>query len=214
MSDFLNGVRRAEKKIPAVTQLMYTIGIMLLGVGLGVFSKFLDCTALNELTFLMQYLDVSNFLGRFSIWILLAVCISVYSSSPVRAGINVFVFFAGMVASYYLYSNFVAGFFPKNYAMIWFALTVLSPVPAFFCWYEQGKSGVSLVLSAGILACLFNLTFSYGWIYFDILSTLELVVFVCGLAVLRRVTVKETLLMTGLGVVLAFVLHIAVLLRF
>ena len=214
MSDFLNGIRRREKSVPAAVQIVNTVGILLFGVVLGVFSKFLDCTASNELPVLIAYLDVRNFLGRFPIWILLAVCISVYSSSPVRAGINVFVFFAGMVTSYYLYSNFVAGFFPKSYAMIWGGFTVISPCLAVVCWYAKGKSGVARFLSAGILACLFNLTFSYGWMYFDILSPLELLVFLCGFAVLRRRSVREMLLMAGMGVVLAFMLSIAVPFRF
>ena len=85
MSDFLNGIRRREKSVPAAVQIVNTVGILLFGVVLGVFSKFLDCTASNELPVLIAYLDVRNFLGRFPIWILLAVCISVYSSSPVRA---------------------------------------------------------------------------------------------------------------------------------
>ncbi len=59
-------------------------------------------------------LDIGNFLGRFAIWILIALCISIYSNSAIRASINVFVFFVGMVASYYLYSNCIAGFFPKK----------------------------------------------------------------------------------------------------
>lgn len=209
MSEFLNNIRRTEKKTPAVRQAVYTVCILLLGVGLGVFSKFLDCTPSNELPFLIAYLDVGNFLGRFSIWIWLAVCISVYSMSPVRAGINVFMFFAGMVASYYLYSNFVAGFFPKSYAMIWAAFTVLSPFPAVLCWYAKGEGGVAMFLSAGIFACLFNLTFLYGWMYFDVRSPLELVVFLGGIAVLRRRNARETLLTMALGVVLALVLRIA-----
>lgn len=214
MSDFLNGIRHTEKKIPAVRQVVYTVCILLFGVGLGVFSKFLDCTASNELPVLIAYLDIRNFLGRFSIWILLAVCISVYSMSPVRAGINVLAFFAGMVTSYYLYSNFIAGFFPKSYAMIWIVFTLISPFPAALCWYAKGEGGVAVFLSAGIFACLFDLTFSYGWLYFDIRSPLELLVFVCGFAVLRRGTVRETLLMAGMGVALAWLLRIVLPFRF
>ena len=67
-------------------------------------------------------LDVHNFLGRFAIWVLLALCISIYSNSAIRAGINVLVFFIGMVASYYLYSNYAAGFFSEKlrYDLVWF----------------------------------------------------------------------------------------------
>ena len=74
----------------------------------------------------------------------------------------------------YLYSKYVAGFFPRSYAMIWIAFTMISPILAFICWYAKGKSNLALILSAMILAILFNMTFVYGILYFDIRSILEL----------------------------------------
>ena len=214
MPNLLNSIRCTDKKLSVTRQVIDTAGIMLLGIALGIISKYLDCTASNELSFIIEYLDVRNFLGRFAVWILLAVCISIYSVSSIRAGINVFLFLAGMITSYYLYSTFVAGFFPKSYAMIWIGFTVISPFLAFICWYTKGNSKVSLVLSAGIIAVLFNMTFAYGWIYFDIYSWLELLVFVCGLTVLKRRTMKETIIMAVIGVLLGFVLHRIVPFRF
>lgn len=41
-------------------------------------------------------------------------------------------------------------------------------------------------------------------------SILELTVFICGLAVLKRKTTKDTIIMILLGVGIAFVLHLAV----
>lgn len=210
MSFFLNSIRCVDKKITVNRQIADTVGIMLLGVVLGVISKYLDCTPSNELPFMIEYLDLRNFLGRFGIWILLAVCISVYSVSPVRAGINVLVFFIGVVTSYYLYSKLAAGFFPRSYAMIWFGLTAISPLLAFICWYAKEKSNLSFVLSAMIIAVLFNMTFIYGWIYFEMRSTLELLVFICGFLVLKRNTVKDSVIMAAIGIVLAFALNLLV----
>ena len=36
--------------------------------------------------------DLHNVLGEFAPWIVIAVCIAVYSTTPIRAGINVFAF--------------------------------------------------------------------------------------------------------------------------
>lgn len=180
---------------------------MFFGIVLGTVSKFLDTTPSNELPFIIERLDVRNFLGRFAIWILIAVCISIYSNSSIRAAVNVFTFFLGMVTSYYLYSKFIAGFFPRSYAMIWFGLTAISPLLAFVCWYAKGKSKISLAISSLIIAVLFNMTFAYGWIYFDIYSSLELIVFICGLVILRRSTIKETIVTTAIGVIAAMILN-------
>jgi len=83
-------------------------------------------------------LDLANFLSRLTVWLVIAVCISVFSSTPKRAAVNVFAFFAEMVSAYYMYSEFIAGFFPLHYAMIWAALTAVSPFLAYICWYAKG----------------------------------------------------------------------------
>lgn len=188
-------------------KILHSIVVLFFGIVLGTVSKFLDTTPSNELPFIIERLDVRNFLGRFAIWILIAVCISIYSNSSIRAAVNVFTFFLGMVTSYYLYSTFIAGFFPRSYAMIWFGLTAISPLLAFACWYAKGKSKSSLAISSLIIAVLFNMTFSYGWIYFDIYSSLELIVFICGLVILRRSTIKETIVTTAIGVIAAMILN-------
>ena len=154
MIKFLNDIRNAESPISNNRKLINTIALLFLGIALGTFSKYLDFRQASLPGVLMAIdgaLDVHNFLGRFAIWVLIALCISIYSNSAIRAGINVFVFFVGMVASYYLYSNYIAGFFPRSYALIWVGSTAVSPLLAFVCWYARGKSKQALILSALIL---------------------------------------------------------------
>ena len=174
------------------------------------FSKFLDCTPVNELPFIFEYLDITNFLGRFAIWVMIALCISIYSNSSLRAAINVFVFFVGMVTSYYLYSKYIAGFFPRSYAMIWVVFTAISPILAFICWYAKGKSKLALILSSMILAILFNMTFVFGDIYFEIRSILELITFICGIVVMKRDNIKNTMIMFVLSCGIAFILNLII----
>ena len=72
MKSFLNTIRCEEKPISASRQVVDTFWILLLGIALGTFSKFLDNTAVNELPFIFEYLDIRNFLGRFARWVLIA----------------------------------------------------------------------------------------------------------------------------------------------
>lgn len=213
MKELLNHIRSAENPISGNRKIINTIAVLFLGIALGTFSKFLDFRQAELPSVLMAIdgaLDVHNFLGRFAIWVLLALCISIYSNSAIRAGINVLVFFIGMVASYYLYSNYVAGFFPRSYAMIWFGFTMISPFLAFVCWYAKGKSRPAFMLSVLILAVLFNMTFVYGWGYFEARSVLELIVFIIGLTVLRRDTLKSSVLMGTISIVLAVLLDMVI----
>lgn len=214
MNKFLNKIRSIENEIPITRKIINTILILCFGIVLGTFAKFLDTTASNTLPFIFEYLDISNFLGRFAIWLLIALYIAIYSHSSIRASLNVLVFFIGMVSSYYLYSYFVAGFFPKNYAMIWLGFTAISPLLAFVCWYAKGKSKISFILSVIIIAILFNFTFIYGWIYFDVYSILEVIVFGCALIALKRNTFRETTYMILSAVVIAVILNMLVPFRF
>ena len=217
MKELLNHIRSAENPISGNRKIINTIAVLFLGIALGTFSKFLDFRQAELPSVLMAIdgaLDVHNFLGRFAIWVLLALCISIYSNSAIRAGINVLVFFIGMVPSYYLYSNYAAGFFPRSYAMIWFGFTIISPFLAFVCWYAKGKSKSAFMLSILILAVLFNMTFVYGWGYFEALSVLELAVFLIGLTVLRRDTLRCSVLMGIMSIALAFLLNMVIPFRF
>lgn len=210
---FLNKLQALQNSIDIKTQLIATIGIGVFGICMGIFSKFLDFRQ-GELPELLQIIDnaidMHNFLGRFAIWVMIALCISIYSNSSIRAAINVFVFFTGMVGSYYLYSKYVAGFFPSSYAMVWAGFTAISPLLAFICWYAKGKSKLAFILSAMILAIMFNMAFVYGIGYFNIRSILEPVTFICSLAILKRDSLKNTIIMFAFSCCMAFVLNIIV----
>lgn len=197
-------------------QLIVTIGILLFGICLGVFSKFLDYRQ-AELPVLWQVidgaLDFHNFLGGFAPWIVIAVCISVYSNTPLRAAINVFSFFTGFVAGYYLYCDFVAGFFPRSYALIWIIFTIISPFLAFICWYAKGGGRISLILSSGVLGVLLNTAFSYGMFYINIQSGLNVVMLLLGIFILHK-NWKETISMMGIAIAIAIIITIALPFRF
>ena len=214
MINFLNDIRNAENPISNNRKLINTIAILFLGIALGTFSKYLDFRQTELPGVLMAIngvLDIGNFLGRFAIWILIALCISIYSNSAIRASINVFVFFVGMVASYYLYSNYIAGFFPRSYAMIWFGFTAVSPLLAFVLLVCKGeKANWRLILSVLILAVLFNMCFVYGCWYFNAKSVLEVIVFIIGLIVLRRDTLRSFALMGTISIVLAVLLDMVI----
>ena len=213
MNKFLNDIRGTENPIPVKNKIINTTIILFLGIALGTFSKYLDFRQAELPGMIMAIdgaLDIHNFLGRFAIWVLIALCISIYSNSAIRASINVFVFFVGMVASYYLYSNYIAGFFPRSYALIWFGFTVVSPLLAFVCWYARGNSKQALILSAMILAVLFNMCFVYGFGYFSAWSVLEVIVFIIGFIVLKRDRLRSSAIMGTISIVLAFLLNIVI----
>lgn len=205
---------RENRNMALSKQIISAILILLLGIVLGALSKFLDSIASNILSPILEYLDVRNFLGRFAIWMFLDLSIAVYSPSPICAVVNVFAFFSGMIASYYSYSKWIVGFFSQSYALIWVGFTTISPLLAWTCWYAKGNGKLSLWFSSLLIAVLFNASFVYGWLYFNMCSVMELITFLCGSAVLRRPSAKETIQMTVIGLAAALLLHLLVPFRF
>jgi hypothetical protein len=111
-----------------------------------------------------------------------------------------------MVTSYYLYSHYVAGFFPYHYAMIWIILTLISPFLAFIVWLAKGQGKIAIIISALIFSAMFNLTFSYGIFYFDVNNILELILFIIIVLFLKREK-KEMIYVTLLGIMVAVILN-------
>ena len=203
MKEFLNQIRKPVQ-IPISRKILYSAVVMLVGVVLGIVSKALDETASNLLPTFLQLLDLRNFFSRMGFWMFSGICIAIYSKLPLRAALNVFLFFAGMVSSYYLYTVQVARFFPKSYMMIWIVITILSPLMGAVCWYAKGTHPVSLCLSAGILMLMTRQAFSFGFWYFDVRYAMELLLWFLTIAVLYK-TPKQILLVSGGGMLLFFI---------
>lgn len=202
MIDLLNRIRKPAT-IPRSQKIIGSFAILLAGIILGTLSKKLDTTASNLLPSFLESLDLRNFFSRMGIWIFFAVLISIYSKTPLRAAANVFLFFTGMVSSYYLYTVFVAGFFPRSYMMIWVAMTFLSPFMAFTCWYAKGEGIISIIIAASIFMFMTRQTFVCGLWYLDIKYILELFLWAGTLFILYK-TPKQITKVVIIGLLMFF----------
>lgn len=196
MKAWLYKIRTPNRDIKLSLQITYSILILLFGITLGVFSKWLDNMGINDAIWwqhILGILDLRNVFSEFAIWLLIALAISVYSSSPLRAGLNVFLFFAGMCISYHLYTIVFAGFNPQSYMMIWYGFTLLSPALAFICWYGKGDTIVSLIIDILILAVMMSACFAIGYLYFAVTRIINVIIFL-GSAVILYSKPKQTVI--------------------
>ena len=205
MKSFLEKIRKPRTDIPLNKQIAETIGIILFGLVLGVLQKWIDGTAANALPVVMQQLDIGNYFGRLAIWILLVTIISVYAKSPLRAAINTFFLFISMLAGYYLYCNYILGFLPKTYMMIWIVISFATFFMAYVCWYAKGKGIIAIFISSLIMGVLlaqaFHLSITQGFYMYHFL---EVLTWIMSVILLRRKP-KEYAMEIGLSVVIAFV---------
>lgn len=202
MKQYLNSIRQPSA-VTTTQKVAYSVIILLVGIALGIVSKALDETSSNLLPAFLEMIDLRNFFSRMGVWLFCGICISICSSSPLRAALNSFLFFMGMVGSYYVYTIVFAGFYPKSYMVIWIAMTVLSPFISAICWYARGTHIVSLCISAILLMFMARQAFAFGFWYFDIRYTLELFLWGATIGVLYRTPMQITVV-TGTGMLLFF----------
>lgn len=210
MTRFLKQIREGDTTLAFSKKVFNTVMILILGVLLGVFSKWLDNTPLSDDIWwhsILDSLDLGNVLSLLGIWLLIALCISIYSATPFRASINVFIFFLGMNISYHLYTIIFAGFNPMNYMMIWYGITLFSPILAFICWYSKGNGTISLIINICIVTVMILCSFGIGMWYFDFTSIINTIIFIITLIVLYDTPKKSVLALIG-GLVVAFLLRL------
>lgn len=207
MKEFLNKIRVPDENTTMKSKIVNTILIFLLGIILGLFSKWLDNLSINDEIWWQHFigiLDLGNVFSYFGIWIFLATTISVFSKTPLRASLNVFLFFLGMTISYHLYTVLFSGFNPKSYMMIWYIITLITPILAFICWYAKSNNKISIIICNGILAVMMLFSFGIGMWYFDFKSIIDTILFLGTIVVLYK-NLKNSIYSLLIAIVLAFV---------
>ena len=206
MKNFLNKIRISDKTLKTSKKIINTILIFLLGIVLGVFSKWLDNLSIYDTIWwqhILGILDLRNVFSELGIWLFLAVVISIFSKTPLRASLNVLLFFIGMTVSYHLYTIYFSGFNPKSYMMIWYGITVITPILAFICWYAKGNHIISIVISSIILAVMFKRSFSISLWYFAFKSMIDTLLFLGTIIILYKKP-KNTIYSILIGIVIAY----------
>lgn len=182
--------------------------IFLVGLLLGIISKWLDNLSINDSIWwqhILGVLDLGNILSEFPIWILIALIISIYSKTPIRSSINVFIFFLSMTISYHLYTILVCGFNPYRYMLIWYGITLISPILAYICWYSKKDNFIAIIIKSIIISTMFILCFSIGPWYFYLNGFFNLLMFIITIIIIYTKP-KNMIYSLLIGIVLSYII--------
>lgn len=168
----LERIRRPQKRIPLNRAVIYSMGIMACGLITGVGVKLMDIYTVH----------LGNIFSQMSVWIFICSALAVYSSTPRRAAVNVFLFCAGMLLTYYLTAEGMHSPYSMTFVYGWSVFSLFSPVLAFFTWYAKGKGAVSRLLTAGIVVVLLVMAV----LLFDKIRISDLVFAVLTAAILMK----------------------------
>ena len=211
MKQFLDSIRKEESNNTLKRKIINTLFIFIFGILLGLFSKWLDNIALDNNIWwhnIIEKLDLGNFFSEMAIWLFIALTISIYSTSPKRASINVFIFFVGMNISYHLYTIFFSGFNPRSYMIVWYTLTLISPFLAYICWYSKSKNKISIIINSIIIFIMLSFCFSIGMWYFDLRGILYTLTFIATILTTYN-DLKITSISFIIGLVMSFIIRIS-----
>lgn len=192
------GVRmiKLKNKIPDI------IICLVLGTSLGIISKYLDTIANDGSWWTITLCYFANLYTRLGIWILIATIIAAYSKTLIRAAINTFIFFIGMLISYYIYSAYIFGFFPARYFILWGSFALVSPLLAIIVWKAKNNVHLAFILPALPMGLLLNLSLGMGLFYVYLKHIEELIMYV-SLCVVFYKNPKQIALSVALSIIVA-----------
>lgn len=117
------------------------VGMFVIGLLLGIISRLFD----------IYFQNLGNIFSQRSIWILLGVILSIYSSSKKQAMLNILPFCLGMLITYYFVAFITKGVYSTSYIIGWTVFALLSPIFAYFTWLSKEKGIFPKIISVGIV---------------------------------------------------------------
>ncbi len=144
MKEFLDTIRKPTRSVTLKEAVIHTAVLTGAGLLTGVVIKLLDIYTQN----------LGNVFSQMSVWILICTVISVCSSTPRRAAVNVFCFCAGMLLTYYAVAELTDSVYSMTFVYGWAVFALFSPVMGFCVWYAKGSGAAPKVISVGIIVMM------------------------------------------------------------
>ena len=130
---------------------------------IGLFTGFL--VKLMDVYCYAQHFGVSlsDIFSQGGVWVVIGIAISLYSRSTKFAMVNIFLFCAGMLATYYLTAQFTNSVYGWSFIKGWAVFACLSPLMAYLARLTMRPGPLALVLKLGVFAGYLGLNLLLGY---------------------------------------------------
>ena len=160
----LNKTRTPKNRAPFSRSALFSVLILATGLLSGFVIKLFD----------IYTETLGNIFSGISVWVLICTIIAVFSGTPKRAAVNVFLYCLGMIAAYYIAAQALGAVYSMSFVYGWSIFTLFTPIFAFFTWYGRGRGWLAVVISVLIIAFMLAATsVMFGIRVYD-------VIFACG----------------------------------
>ena len=153
--------------------LLHPVSMVLVGLLTGFLVKMIDvyCYAQH---FGMSLSDIFSQAG---VWVVIGMAISLYSRNTKYAMINIFLFCAGMLVTYYITAEVTNSVYGWSFIKFWAVFACFSPLMAYLARLTMRPGTLALVLKVGVFVGYLGLNLLLGYFlhYYDLPFLLILV---------------------------------------
>ena len=203
-SDALDRIREPETDVSLASSIVSTILVAIFGLIVGIVAQTFEYFASNSSVWWMDIikdLQLNVVFHKFPIWFMLGLTVAVSSSRPLKAAINEFAFFAGVIVGSQASR-------PDNMGTWIIALIVSVPLAMVF-WYAKSRSWPSIAFDAIIIGVLSALCFDCGFLYFHfndlIMDLINAVIVILTVVALSSGVIQIVVSLIG-GILIALIL--------
>lgn len=176
------------------------------GLALGFLAAYLEPLVDNGGALLAFLSWLNELFSRLGIWIFAALLLSIFCKSSAAAMRNAALFFSGRLLGYVLYGLILSGTFSGDFLLLGLLSILIGPVWILLAWYGKGEEFPSLLLASLSTGLLLQQGIGISLAFFSFKHIEELILFALLLIAYRR-PAKQTLILGGASIVVAFFLE-------
>ena len=208
----LDKIRERDTEVTIAASILSSMLIAFLGIIVGAVALTITHFAENSSVWWMDIfkdVGIDQIFKHFPFWFMMGLGVAVNSSRPIKAAINDFVFFVGVIIGFNIVPIVLKDASRPDNMSTWIIIAIVSAPLAMIFWYSKSKSWPSIAFDAVILGVLGAVLFDCGFLYFhfnDLILDLYNAILLALIAVVLASGVVQFVVSLAGGILIALAL--------